>query len=97
MDKNELIVSQGDTSVLYKQGLITNDFSLINEEIVSFPLRCTVKFRYRQEDVSAVIIKEDNKFKITFDKPQRAVTKGQIVVAYLGNICIGGGAIDETF
>lgn len=97
MDKNELIVSQGDTSALYKQGLITNDFSLINEEIVSFPLRCTVKFRYRQEDVSAVIIKEDNKFKITFDKPQRAVTKGQIVVAYLGNICVGGGAIDETF
>lgn len=95
---NELIVSQGDTSILYSNGLITNDFNLINKEIVSFPLRCTVKFRYRQEDVSATATKEeDGKVKFVFDKPQRAVTKGQIVVGYLGNICIGGGAIDGIF
>ena len=97
INKNELIVAQGNNSVLYKKGIITNDFSLINEEIVSFPIRCTIKFRYRQADVSAIISKEDNKFIIKFDSPQRAVTKGQIVVSYLGNICIGGGAIDETF
>ncbi|AKC95145.1 tRNA 2-thiouridine(34) synthase MnmA [Sneathia vaginalis] len=93
---NELIVSQGDTSILYSKGLITNEFNIINTELVSFPLRCTVKFRYRQKDVSATMYKlDDGRIKVLFDEKQRAVTLGQVVVGYLGNICIGGGAIDE--
>lgn len=96
LEKNELIVSQGDTDILYSDALISYDFDVINKEIVSFPLRCTVKFRYRQEDVSATIIKENNYHKVVFDKAQKAVTTGQIVVAYLGNICVGAGAIDKV-
>ncbi|WP_156286210.1 tRNA 2-thiouridine(34) synthase MnmA [Oceanivirga salmonicida] len=95
LEKNELVVSQGNTDILYSKGLITNDFELINKEIASFPLRCTVKFRYRQDDVSAIITKENGKHIVMFDEKQRAVTEGQIVVAYLGNICIGAGAIDS--
>lgn len=96
LEKNLLIVSQGDTDILYSKSLISYDFDLINKEIVSFPLRCTVKFRYRQEDVSATIVKEGNYHRVIFDKKQKAVTEGQIVVAYLGNICIGAGSIDEV-
>lgn len=76
--------------------MITNEFNIINTELVSFPLRCTVKFRYRQNDVSATMYKlDDGRIKVLFDEKQRAVTLGQVVVGYLGNICIGGGAIDE--
>lgn len=97
LDTNELVVSQGDTSILYSKGLICNEFNVINDELVSFPLRCTVKFRYRQKDVSAIMNKlDDGRLEVIFDEPQRAVTLGQIVVGYLGNICIGGGAIDEV-
>ncbi len=95
LEKNELVVSQGNTDILYSKGLITNDFELINKEIASFPLRCTVKFRYRQEDVAATITEENGKHIVIFDEKQRAVTEGQIVVAYLGNICVGAGAIDS--
>jgi tRNA-specific 2-thiouridylase len=30
---------------------------------------------------------------ITFDEPQRAITKGQAVVVYYGDVVIGGGEI----
>lgn len=97
LETNELIVSQGDTSMLYSKGLISNEFNIVNEEIVKFPLRCTIKFRYRQQDISATMTKlDDGRMQIIFDEKQKAVTLGQVVVGYLGNICIGGGAIDKV-
>ena len=94
LEKNELIVTQGDNSALYSKGLIATDFNFINE--VRFPLECTVKFRYRQKDTKAVINKlNENEYEVIFDEPQKAVTLGQIVVAYDGEVCLGGGVIDK--
>lgn len=94
LQKNELIVTQGDNSVLYSKGLIATDFNFINE--VQFPLECTVKFRYRQKDTKVVINKlNENEYEVIFDEPQKAVTLGQIVVAYDGEVCLGGGIIDK--
>lgn len=92
--KNELIVAQGDDSSLYSKGLIANNFNLINK--IETPYKCSVKFRYRQEDVEATLekIKEDE-YKIIFDKPQKAVTLGQIAVIYNKEVCLGGGIINE--
>lgn len=95
LETNELIVSQGDNDILYSNGIYTDDFNIINSEIVSFPLDCTVKFRYRQKDVKATIYKLEKGYNVIFDKPQKAVTMGQILVAYLGNICVGGAIIDK--
>ena len=96
LETNELIVTQGDKSVLYSKGLIATDFNFINMEDIEFPLECTVKFRYRQSDSKAVIKKlPDEKYEVLFDEPQKAVTPGQIVVAYKDEVCLGGGVIDE--
>ena len=96
LETNELIVTQGDRSVLYSKGLIATDFNFINMEDIEFPLECTVKFRYRQSDSKAVIKKlPDEKYEVLFDEPQKAVTPGQIVVAYKDEVCLGGGVIDE--
>lgn len=35
----------------------------------------------------------DDKIKVVFDTPQRAITKGQAVVLYDGYIVVGGGII----
>ena len=42
--------------------------------------------------VRATII-ENGILKVTFDEPQRAITKGQAVVLYDGDTVIGGGTI----
>ena len=96
LETNELIVTQGDKSVLYSKGLIATDFNFINIEDIEFPMECTVKFRYRQSDSKATIKKlSDEKYEVLFDEPQKAVTPGQIVVAYKDEVCLGGGVIDE--
>ncbi|MEG0472232.1 MAG: aminomethyltransferase beta-barrel domain-containing protein, partial [Solibacillus sp.] len=59
---------------------------------------CTAKFRYRQEDSPVeVTMREDGTAYITFAEPVRAITPGQAVVLYDGDICLGGGTIDEVF
>lgn len=61
--------------------------------------RCTAKTRYRQSDQDCTVFALDetgDKVKVVFDEAQRAVTQGQSVVFYDGDICLGGGVIDGT-
>lgn len=58
---------------------------------------CTAKFRYRQTDSPVEVeMREDGTALITFAEPQRAITPGQAVVLYDGDVCLGGGTIDEV-
>ena len=52
------------------------------------------KIRYRHKPAAAVAeMTENGLLKVTFDEPQRAVTKGQSVVLYDGDLVLGGGKI----
>ena len=56
------------------------------------------KFRYRQSDNQVnVEVLDDQKVKVIFDEPIRAITPGQAVVFYDGEECLGGGTIDQVF
>jgi len=54
----------------------------------------TAKVRYRQKEESATVeqITED-RLRVTFDHPQKAVAPGQAVVFYDGDIVVGGATI----
>ncbi len=58
----------------------------------------TAKFRYRQKD-HRVSLKWLNKTTLHVSYPEgaRAVTPGQAAAFYEGDVCVGGGFIDEVF
>lgn len=58
--------------------------------------RCTARFRYRQPDQSVTVTLRDGEMLIEADQPQRAVTPGQSVVLYQGDVCLGGGVEEEA-
>jgi tRNA-specific 2-thiouridylase len=60
-------------------------------------LRVQAKIRHRHEPAPAVLEPAPNgEVRVTFDDPQRAITPGQAVVFYDGDLVIGGGWIAES-
>ena len=54
----------------------------------------SARVSYRQAEQPATVrVTGENTVHITFDEPQRAITKGQAVVVYDGDVVIGGGEI----
>ena len=96
--RNVLIVGQGhDHPCLFSKGLIGNQLHLVNRKTLDKPISCTVKTRYRQEDVPCTLTpmnKEDGTYQVMFNEQQSSVTPGQSVVFYQDNVCLGGGIIN---
>ena len=79
---------------LFSKTLFASDINLIACETIKEPLRVKAKVRYRQKEQWATILQTDeNRIQVTFDEPQRAITGGQSVVFYDGDIVVGGGTI----
>ena len=58
-------------------------------------MRVKAKIRYNQKEQPATVIQlDDDRIQVIFDEPQRAITKGQSVVLYDGDIVVGGGIIE---
>jgi tRNA-specific 2-thiouridylase len=52
--------------------------------------------RYRQDEQACQVEIDGDACVVEFDEPQRAVTPGQSVVFYDGEVCLGGAVIDRT-
>lgn len=87
-------VTVGDEADLYTKSLVADDFNLISVPELTAPMRVTAKTRYSQIEQPAVVsYLGDGKYLVEFDEPQRAVTSGQAVVIYDGDVVVGGGTI----
>lgn len=92
---NRLIVGQGHDHPMLQSTELTA-YKL--DWVVSPPndgIKLTAKTRYRQSDQTCTIYHDEDKVRVVFDEPQRAVTLGQSVVFYDGEVCLGGGVIDD--
>ena len=97
LTRNVLIVGQGnDHPWLFSGTLHASDIYWVNPIDLSSPRRLTAKVRYRQSDQACVLKKTADGYRVTFEQPQRAVTPGQSVVFYDGEVCLGGGVIEQA-
>ncbi|AZS50943.1 tRNA 2-thiouridine(34) synthase MnmA [Entomomonas moraniae] len=97
LKRNVLIVGQGnDNPCLLANALTCKEIYWVNPLNLSAPLKLKAKVRYRQADQDCLLEKTDNGYHISFNEPQRAVTPGQSVVLYDGEICLGGGVIESV-
>jgi len=86
----------GEAGKEYFSGLIASDLNWIAFERPDGPFKAMAKIRYSAKECEAVIIPiEDDKVRVEFSCPQRAVTPGQAVVFYDGDTVLGGGIIEE--
>lgn len=94
--QNILYVVQGsDHPALYKTKVNVSALHWINKPLC-LPLNASAKTRYRQQDQACTLSKTDTQgqYQAIFTKPQRAITPGQSIVFYQGDICLGGGIIE---
>jgi len=90
-------VTVGGNDDLLSNKLIARDLNWIAIDTLREPMRVSAKIRHRHEPAPATIECATNgETLVTFDQPQRAITPGQAVVFYDGDVVVGGGWIAET-
>jgi len=93
--KNQIIVGQQDD-------LLSKEFTAAGVNWVAFDrpadsVRSEVRVRYRHQPAEATITPiENNRVRVAFDEPQRAITPGQATVFYRGDEVVGGGWITKA-
>jgi len=93
-ERNEVIVDTEEG--LFNDTLIANNVNWLSIESLKEPIRAKVRIRYRHtEDDATIYPLSEDKIKVIFDRPQRAITPGQVAVIYNNDIVLGGGFIES--
>lgn len=93
--KNNTITLGSEEEIL-KYALIAKEINFIPFDTLKEEMKVEAKIRYLSKASEAVLMPlENGRVKVIFKEKQRAITKGQSVVFYKGNIVIGGGKIEE--
>jgi len=94
MAKNQVVV--GNNQAVFADSLIAEKMNWLAFDELKEPIKVNARIRYGAREGMGVVAPLDNgRVKVTFDKPQRAVTPGQSVVFYNGDQVVGGGIIVE--
>ena len=93
--KNQVVVGRQDD-------LLSSEFTAAGVNWVALdqpcePVPADVRVRYRHAPAAATITPiENNRVRVVFDEPQRAITPGQATVFYRGDEVVGGGWIVKS-
>lgn len=76
--------------------LIAKDLNWINFDRLTDTLNIKAKIRYHHEEALARVMPfEKNRVLVNFQNPQSAISPGQSIVFYKGNVVLGGGIIER--
>ena len=93
--RNALIV--GEDGDVFAEGLLAEELNLLSLERLDGEVRLAARVRYHGPEVGGRLSPLiDGKVRFDFDLPQRAVTPGQAVVFYDGELVAGGGVIGKA-
>lgn len=90
-EKNLVVI--GDEEEIFKSGLYAEELNFIPFDKLEGEMRVSAKIRYSAKECPATIYPYKNGVAVKFDQPQRAITRGQSVVFYDGDVVVGGGII----
>ncbi len=94
-ERNEVVL--GEEEEIFNTTLIAKNINLIPMDKIEGEIEVEAKVRYSAKPAKAKLTQlDEDHIKLEFEIPQRAITKGQSVVCYQGNLVIGGGIIDEV-
>jgi len=93
---NVLYVGQGhEHPWMLSDTLVARQLAWVSGQAPAKDGELAAKVRYRQADqVVRLTAIDDECMQVKFKNPQRAVTPGQSVVLYDGDVCLGGGIIE---
>ncbi len=96
---NVLIVGQGhDHPLMLHNTLEAGQLDWCSNSPLTASLQCAAKTRYRQADQACHVQPlADGRVRVRFEEAQRAITPGQSVVFYQGEVCLGGGVIEQRY
>lgn len=90
-EKNQVVLGEQGTE--FSLSLYGKNPNFIPFDTIPKPIRATAKVRYSARPAPCTVSMAGDKIKVEFDEPQRAITPGQAVVIYDGDIVIGGATI----
>jgi tRNA-specific 2-thiouridylase len=95
IDAEDASVTVGPREALERHTLTASRVNWISGETPASPIRASARIRYRHKEAAATITPVGaEKAQVAFDAPQSAITPGQAVVFYDGDVVLGGGWID---
>lgn len=97
IDERENLIVVGEEKELYQRSFTAVKLNWIAIDNLSSPLQIKAKIRYNSEEADAMVYPQDeDRVRVEFKEKQRAITPGQAVVFYDGDILVGGGTIDKV-
>lgn len=97
IDPGQNAVVVGTHKETFAPGLVAENNNFILFDTLDQEMEVEVKIRYKATPVPALLLPgDDGSVKVEFKVPQRAVTPGQAVVYYQGDLVVGGGTIDRA-
>jgi tRNA-specific 2-thiouridylase len=96
IDAERNTVTVGDKQALMNSTLVARQINILSSRLEgAVNVKCEAKIRYNHQPQPArVTMTGKDAFKVTFDEPQSAITPGQALVLYDGDVVLGGGWID---
>ena len=97
IEKSSNRVVVGKKEDVYCKSLMATELNILGDELFKKKTFLKAKIRYNHPDARAKVkLSSRGKIRVDFSVPQAAVTPGQFVVFYKGDVLLGGAKIIES-